>query len=55
MFKIEILHHMRNGPISAMTNCEIMGNFMKMFHAQRQSLPAFIIFKFTVSLVNNGH
>ena len=41
MFKIEIPHHMRNGPISAMTNCEIMGNFMKMFHAQRQNRVGF--------------
>ena len=53
--KIEIPHHMRNGPISSMTNCEIMGNFVKIFHAQRQNLPAFIIFKFTISLVNYGH
>lgn len=55
MLKIEIPHHVRNGPISSMTNYEIMGIFVKMFHAQRQNLPAFIIFKFTISLVNNGH
>lgn len=55
MLKIEIPHHVRNGPISSMTNYEIIGIFVKMFHAQRQNLPAFIIFKFTISLVNNGH